>query len=216
MSNLAKTSIAALLTVSIVGCTSNEPMNDETQTKTEGTVVGTLLGAALGAAIGGRKGALIGGALGAGAGYAIGSDIAKRKKKYANNEDFLDGEIQYVAEYNENASQYNDKLAKHIKQLDARVAQMQSDYKNGVVKRSQLTAEKKDIKARLKKSKQLLADLKKEYDVNVRILAEQKKTNANDPSIARLEKEVATLKRNINQLQQGTKQLASIDERLSV
>lgn len=217
MKKITKSSLAAIMAVSITGCVSNQPMDDQSQTKAEGTAVGALLGAALGYAMGDGEGAVVGGIVGAGAGYVVGSEIAERKQKYANEEEFLDGEIAYLAEYNQNAADYNSKLTAHIEKLDKRVAALKNEYEKGMVGYSKISDERKGVQERLKKSKQLLADLEKEYEVNAQILAEQKKGGkADDPSIARLEQEIAALKQNIGKLQQGTEQLASIDERLSV
>lgn len=217
MQTYINSTLAVIMALSISGCASNEPMDDQTQTKSEGTVVGTLLGGALGYAIDGKHGAAIGGLLGAGAGYVVGNEVAKRKKQYANNEDFLDGEIAYVSKYNKNAAQYNSRLAKRIKKLNGRVASLKSWYKKGKLGQSELRKERKNVQAQLEKSRQLLADMKKEYKVNLGIIAQQKKSaNSEDPSIRRLENEVATLRRNIANLEKNTQQLASIDERLSV
>jgi len=217
MNNLNKAAISIVVSLSLIGCVTNESMDDQTQTKVEGTAIGALLGAALGAAIGGSDGALIGAAVGAGSGYLIGNEVAQRKAKYASNEDFLDGEINNIAEYNKTARSYNKSLTKEIKSLNTQVASLEKKYKQGKIDKSKLEAKKKTVEKHMASNSQMLDDLEKEYKVNVSILDERKQTNgAADPYVKKLKKEITALKNNIKALQQNSTQLAAIDERLSV
>jgi len=216
--NKTKTlALAVTATMALGGCASNEPMDDQTRTKVEGSAIGALVGAAIGAAVNGRDGTLVGAAIGGGAGYLIGNEIAKRKAKYASEEDFLDGEIQYVAEYNRNAANYNAKLAAEVKRLEKTANSLVARYRQGKADQAALAAQRNKVRKQLKKSRQMLADLEQEYKLNQQVLEEQRKrTGAADPDVKRLEREVAELKRNIEKLQRSTDQLARIDERLSV
>ncbi len=218
MKSSTRLSVVAITLVALSGCASNQSMDDQTQTKVEGAALGALVGAALGAAIGGdSQGAAIGAALGAGVGFVVGNEVAKRKARYASDEDFLNGEIQYVAEYNQTAQKYNRKLAAQIDTLEHQVAGLERDYQRGNASRSQLLAKRDKVRKQLAHSKQRLADLKKEYEVNVAILDEQKqKRSAQDSDVQNLQQEITQLKQNIEQLQASTNQLAQIDQRLSV
>jgi len=217
MNNLSKITISISVSLSLIGCVTNESMDDQTQTKVEGTAIGALIGGVLGAAIGGKDGALIGAAVGAGGGYLVGNEVADRKAKYASDEDFLDGEITYVAEYNQSAKSYNQSLAKEIKTLNSQAASLEKQYKQGKVNKSKLESKKITVAKHLASNEKMLADLQKEYDINKNILAERTKTNGNaDPYVKKLQKEVTALQNNISALQKNSTQLAAIDERLSV
>ncbi len=217
MKQLNKMSISIIVSLSLISCASNESMDDQTQTKVEGTAIGALLGTALGAALGGKKGALIGAAVGAGGGYLIGNEVAERKQKYASDEDFLDGEISSVAEYNKTAKSYNHSLAKEIKSLNTQVSRLEKDYKQGKINKSKLEAKKKSIEQRMARNEQMLDDLEKEYQVNVSIRDDRKQSHGDtDPYVKKLEKEISALKNNIKVLQQNSTQLAAINDRLSV
>ena len=217
MNRATHITLASLVAVSLVGCASDQPMDDQTQTKVEGTAIGTLLGAAIGGAIGGRDGAAIGAAIGAGAGYLVANEVAKRKAKYANEEDFLDGEIQYVAEYNENARKYNERLAGEIRDLEKSIASLERKIRSGKSQQSALQAKRDEVQEHLKKSRALLADLEKEYKVNQEILDQERASGkADDARLVKLEKEIALLQKNIDDLTKSTQQLAALDTRLSV
>ncbi len=217
MNRPRQTLLASALALAVAGCATNEPMDDSTRTKVEGTAIGALVGAAIGAAINGRDGALVGAAIGGGAGFLIGNEIARRKAKYASEEDFLDGEIRYVAEYNRNASAYNRTLAERVKRLEKEAETLAARYRTGKADRAALAARRQEVRERLEKSRKMLAELEQEYELNVRVLEEQRaRAGAADPDVKRLEQEVAELRRNIDQLNRSTRRLARIDERLSV
>lgn len=215
MNTATKIAMAALVSASLGGCASTESMDDATQTKLEGTAIGALLGAALGAAIGGSDGVAIGAAIGAGAGFIAGNEVAKRKAKYANDEDFLNGEVQYVAEYNRTASDYNARLAKDVRELERNVASLEKKVEQGKSEKSALTAKRNDVQKKVNKSRELLADLEKEYKVNTAIL-DQVGGTADKSQLKKMEHEIALLQQNINALRKSTEQLAAIDSRLSV
>ena len=217
MNKLSQISIAIAVSISLIGCVTNESMDDQTQTKVEGTAIGALLGAALGAAIGGKNGALIGAAVGAGGGYLVGNEVAKRKAKYASDEDFMDAEINNIAQYNQSARKYNQTLAKEIHSLNSQVADLEKKYRQGKVNKSQLIDKKKTVQKRIAGNTQMLNDLQKEYEVNVAILDDRKQSKgAADIYVKKLQKEVFALNKNIQVLQTSSTQLALIDERLSV
>ena len=206
--------LSIIMVINLSGCAST---SDQTRTKAEGTGVGAIVGGLLGMAIGHKKGALIGAAVGAGAGFLVGNEIAKRKKKYANEEDFLNGEIKQSASVNRTLYKYNAQLSSEIKQLDKKITVLLAQYKKGTIKKNQLTLEKNKIQKRMKKNKQMLADVKKEYEIDAAVLKEQsKKRKKTDKYVVKLQKEVNALKSNIKVLENKSTQLAKRDERLSV
>lgn len=227
--NITRAAGPAIILSSVLaaGCVSNPPVDEPTagttvqtdsqRTKTEGAVLGGLLGGLIGLATGDEKGAAIGAVLGAGAGYLIGNEVAKRKEKYASTEEFLDAEIARTAEFNETARAQQGRLRKEIAALDRETLELQARYRQGSATRAQLSDKKRDLDARLAKNRDFEQVLQKEYDLNTEILAAERGSRpTNDPYLSRLEKENDELRLQIEQLREGSNQLAEINERLSV
>ena len=171
----------------------------------------------IGLAAGDTKGAIIGALAGAGVGFLVGNEIAKRKARYASEEDFLNAEIAQLAKMNSSTYQYNYRLSREINSLKRQVASLKAQYEKRTVKRSALLKKKKDIQKRIEANNKMIEELQKEYKINVAILDEQKKKRKKkDPYVVRLEREIETLKKNIDALQKNARQLAEMDERLSV
>jgi hypothetical protein len=207
-----------------VGCQTNPTQtdtgggsSDATRTKTEGAVAGAAIGALLGYAIGGdSKGALIGAALGGGTGFFVGNEIAKRKQQYASDEDFLDAEIASAKEYNATTVAYNNKLRGEIAQLDRDTKLLESRYRAGLASRDELAREQESVQQELASANQLYDDLKKEYEIKTAILQEEQQQDGGSPQVKALEREIAQLKKNMDELQSQSVQLAQIDERLTL
>jgi uncharacterized membrane protein len=194
--------------------------SDAGRTRTEGAVTGAVVGALLGMALGGDnrgKGALVGAAVGAGAGYLVGNEIAKRKQKYARDEDFLDSEIAVAREYNATARRYNQQLRRDIAALDRKTRLAESRYRAGLTTKDELASQRKEVQKEIAAAKKVHGDLKKEYEIKVEVAKERRaRKGGNDPYVKQLEQEIAALKRNMDQLQAQSVQLAQIDERLTL
>jgi chromosome segregation ATPase len=192
-------------------------MSDSTLTKAQATGLGAAVGAVVGALLGDESGALIGAAAGAGAGFLVGNEIAKRKQRFASEEEFLNAEIQSAAEYNRTAAQYNADLREQITALDQSTADLRSRYQSGRADRDVLQMRRDEIAAQIKTTETLVADLQKEREIKLAIIAEQKaKRAADDDYIVSLQKEISQLEANIQNLQASSAELARIDERLDV
>jgi len=199
----------------VTGCANIQ--DDQQRTQAEGAAAGAVLGALVGYAIDRERGAAIGALIGGGAGFVVGNEIAKRKKAYANTEDFLNAQIARVAEFNRTTLAYNDKLRREIASLDRETKRLQAQYKSGAVKKQTLVSKRNALNEKIAGSKKLEQTLVQEQQVQSQILAEERKTRpANDPYIRKLEREVKTLQGNIDTLRSNNTQLAQIDPRLSV
>jgi hypothetical protein len=206
--------VVLLIFALLPGCAT---MSDKNRTQAEGTGVGAVLGGLLGYAVGGGKGAAIGAAAGAGLGFLVGNEIAKRKQAYATTEEFLDAEISNTKEYNKTAIAYNAKLSKDVATLEKQSKTLRAQYDKGTVDKKVLAAKSDELQKKIDASKKLENTLAKELDVQTAILADEKKARpAGDQYVARLEKEVNTLQKNLDKLRDGSTQLAQIDQRLSV
>lgn len=203
-----------LICLLIPGCAG---MSDQNRTKTEGTAVGAVAGGLLGMLIGKEQGAAIGALAGAGVGYLVGNEVAKRKQAYASNEEFLDAEIAGTREFNVTAVTYNQKVSREIAALEKESRSLRTRYDQGKVEKSALAAKSKTLRKRLADNAKLEDTLAKELKVQTAILAQGHKEHPADGKyLARLEKEVNALQKNLGKLRDSSTQLASIDQRLSV
>ncbi len=197
--------------------------NDATRTKTEGTLLGAGVGAAAGAVagalLGGKQGAAIGagigGLLGAGTGYAIGSTVADRKQKYANEEDRLNGEIQVVMQYNKQLEEYNVATTNRINTLDKEISNLKSLYKARRVTEIALKNKQGQIIKLIRDADKIKDDKSKELIA----LTEYQKSISETQSqsnVAKLDQEVSALRNNIALLDSNNKQMAQLVESLKV
>ncbi len=214
--NTLKTSVVAVLCAASLlgGCAT---MQDQQRTKTEGTVAGALIGGLLGYAIDGQRGAAVGALLGAGAGFVVGNEVAKRKQAYATTEEFLDAEIVRVEEFNATTLAYNDRLRREVATLDREAKTLRAQYDRGAVQKASLETSRANLQKRIEQSAKLEETLTQEYEVQTAILKDERQQRPqDDPHLARLEKEVLALQQNLDNLREGSTQLARIDQRLSI
>jgi len=219
--SLSAAGLAVAITLGGCQTTTNQGTDisgDQTRTVTEGAAVGAGVGALVGYLIAGDAGAAALGALaGAGAGALIGNVVAERKAAYANEEEFLEGEIAKAQEFNTAARAYNRKLSQRVAALDRTASVLLAQHKAGTAEKETLEARRQTVKADLAKARQMEKALNAEYKVQVAVLEDQKEEKgADDPQVKALETEVRELRRNINELHQDTVQLAEIDERMSL
>jgi uncharacterized protein YcfJ len=213
--------ILGLLGAGISGCTNIS--DDGTRTKTEGTLVGAGAGAAVGAGIGallgGGRGALIGGLIGAAsgglAGYFVGDHIASKKSDYASQEEWLDACITQAKQVNAEAAQYNTQLKKEIAAYDKEATKLAADYKKNTASKDALQAESKAIAKKSDEIKTNIAALENEVK-NQKAVAEDAHTNGNTTQETAINKEIASLEKQIKQMQDYNSKLASISVRVAV
>lgn len=126
MKKILLQSVAALTAISMVTSCANIE-NDQTRTRTEGALAGSVIGALAGGIIGNQsgrafEGALIGGGIGALGGLAVGDHVARKKARYASQEEWLDACIARAEQVNANARAYNRGLQSKIANLESRYA----------------------------------------------------------------------------------------------
>jgi hypothetical protein len=94
---------------------------------------------------------------------------------------------------------------------------LRTQYEAGLASKKDLRKKRDEVRGQLSKSEEFYEELKKEYDIKLAVYEEQqKKRGADDEYVARLEQEVLELKNNLDDLNAESKQLASIDERLTI
>jgi len=216
--------IKILLLVMVLALSGCAGMSDSNRTKAEGAGVGAAggagIGALLGQVIGGDTGATligaaIGGAVGGLAGFAYGDHVAKEKKKYASQEDWLDACIVSVEKMNAETEEYNRNLATELKTLKKEVASLNSGYEKKKVEKSALAQKKKDIDTRLAESNKQLDMARFELE-NQEMVAKESKEGGNTPQSQALDKEIAQLKKSIGELEEKTTTLASLSSSMAV
>ncbi|MGB5158070.1 MAG: YMGG-like glycine zipper-containing protein [Desulfobacterales bacterium] len=214
--------VAVFIMICMVsGCAT---MDDSTRTKAEGTGVGAATGAIVGGLLGqviGHDtkstliGAAIGAAVGGGAGYLAGNTVAERKKKYANEEDRLDGEINIVAGYNNDLKSYNLQTSARIKDLDQQVADLKCRYLEGKVQVSSLKSKQDEINALINDTDKRKSGYSKEL-VALNDYRQNIEQSQDKVKVAKLGHEIDTLKKGIAGLDKGNRQMAQLVSSLSV
>lgn len=203
--------------------TKDATISDSTRTTAEGAgvgaVAGGLLGAGVGAILGGKKGAAIGAGIGAlvgGAGGAVvGYAVSGVKKKYAKNEDSLDGRIQTVLQHNKELDDYIAQSKERINVLDIEIAKLKSNYAKGRVKVVALEEKRAEISQLIIESEKIKDSRSKELVALDEYLKGIDKTK-DQANVAKLEKEVGLLKNNIAMLDSNNQQMAQLVQSINV
>jgi len=195
---------------------------DASRTKTEGAVAGAALGALLGALAGGSdnraQGAAIGALLGGGAGYLAGSEVAKRKQAYANQEDLIAGETQRTLKTVQQLQSANADLQKDIAGYRRQIAKLNLDIKAGKDKKGELKAQKSKMDERYKQAKDALAGVEKEIETSEEMYQEAEKSADSKQSdgLKKWEKRIEELKAQKVRLEKNTGQLQDVSSSIAL
>jgi len=104
-----------------------------------------------------------------------------------------------------------------IAQLDSRTQLLESRYRAGLASRNELEQERANLRRQIASAKKVHANVKKEYEIKVAVLDEQKKKRGSgSPYVQQLEKEITELKSNMDRLEAQSVQLAQLDDRLTL
>lgn len=222
---MRKTIAVVMVLVLIVGnltaCTNIK--DDGTRTRTEGTLVGAGAGAAIGAGVGaavaGRGGALVGAliglAVGGLAGLAYGSHVANEKAKFASEEAWLDACMQQAEQTNAKIAEYNTKLQNDVATLEKETTALQKAYAARQTDKKALVAEQKKIANLISQNTSTIQLIESEISAQSNVLADAKSSHKSNEA-ALIEAEIAALQRHKAQLEETSKQLASMSTRISV
>ena len=221
MGKVLKLMLVALLATQLVACANIK--DDATRTKTEGTLAGAGIGAGVGALLGGLidggRGAAIGAGIGAGlgaaGGYMVGKHVADKKAEYASKEDWLDDCIAYSEQTNAQARQYNDKLSREIKSLDAQSRSLVAQYKSRQAKLGQLKSEAKTVKKLQNDSSRAISNLEADRSKQVAV-AREARASGDKRRAQKLDSEIKKLDQEIRRMRDYNNQLANISVRLAV
>nr|NJM03614.1 hypothetical protein [Desulfobacula sp.] len=226
---LQKMILLALVLTMISGCATTGAQNpdpkkaDETRTKTEGAVVGTAVGAGAGAAIGaimgGSKntvaGAVVGGIIGLIAGAALGESVAEKKQEYVDAESRLDNEIKIAVASNAQLKDYNSQTETRIVALNEEISLLNSRQKAGEDNLKQLMQKQNEIRTSITEGEQQKLDKEKDLKALNEYLSAIDQ-NQQQLKTAQLQEEIDKLRENILMLDDNNKQLAKMDDSLTV
>ncbi|MBN2234516.1 MAG: hypothetical protein JW706_05155 [Opitutales bacterium] len=213
-----KTLTIVFLGVSILlsGCAS---MSDSSTTRAQGAGFGAAIGAGLGAIVGAatgdtEKGALIGAAVGGVAGLAYGDHVAKKKEKYASQEDYLNACIAEADKRYRATKVYNDKIRTEIANLETQLQEAETLASGQQDNAAQLSALRDHLAKNLKQSEQMMTQVTDEITIQREVLANESNSGAAD-RIDALNQEIAKLEEQKAQLEENTRQLAALNNRAS-
>jgi len=204
-----------LLTISALFLGGCATMSDSNQTRAQGAGFGALIGAGLGYLISGDKeGAAVGGLVGGMAGLAYGDHVAKKKEKYASEEDYLDACTQVAQQRYEESRTYNNSVKTEIASISAEldnIGNMANASKEDQKRLKQLQATLKD---RIKASEDQLASITDEITMQREAISQvDPNAQANLDNIDALNEQIALLEQQKSELEANTQQLASLSNR---
>jgi hypothetical protein len=198
---------------------SSSTSDDANYTKAQGAAVGigvgAVLGGVLGKIIGGNNGILVGAGVGAllggAGGYALGSSVASRKQKYANEEDRLDGEIQVFAKYNSDLEEFNKQTATQIQNLEQQIADLNAQSSTSQARTIALQSKQNEIKKWIGEADQRKSSMNKELAALDQDRQRMNKSQ-DQAKLEKLNQEVNALKENIAVLDSQCVELAKLNE----
>jgi len=197
------------------GCASTQ---DGRTTQAQGTGLGALAGGLLGAgiaAIGGgdssdiARGAAIGAAAGGVAGFAWGTEIAKRKAKYASREAWMRAEIADAQATNQRIIAYNNELEARVARLESRakIARANND-------KAEIRSIKREIQSVSQEATNTRAGFDKKADYYSTVAKDKEAIGTGQASTLR---ELAdSMQSNSHKVNATSRRLATLDNQLSI
>ena len=205
------TIILSLVALLLSGCAT---MSDSNTTRAQGAGFGALLGAGIGALIGDEKGAMIGAAVGGVAGLAYGDHVAKKKEKYASEEDYLDACTQVAQQRFEESKQYNNAVKTEIAEIENELNQIGNVANATKDDHKRLKKLQKALEDKIKQSEDQLANLTEEIMMQREAIAQvDPNQQANAEKINTLNATIALLEQQKAEMQNNNQQLASLSSR---
>ena len=207
--------LASLLFLS--GCAMFNGGDDTTRTKAEGTEAGAITGVVArslcGTLVGGRRRVRFDHCLeallfGGSGGYMLGDTVAERKLKYVSEEDRLSGEIDIFKEQNKKLGVYNEKTAQDLKELQARLDEIEKARKGEEGQPGLSISEKERYQKRIEADRNNKVKLEselaalEEYYQSIKNTGDQTKVVALRQEMESLQKNTASLESNSRQMDQ--------------
>ena len=200
---------------------SNSVTTDTKKTTVEGVALGAFLGATLGYFACNNRNrtacALAGAAAGAALGGVAGKEVAKRKQAYASTEQYLDSEITSAKGLNKELEKNHEQQLKRLEMLNQDVYLMKKDYQQSKISADQLSVKQIQIRKAIEENTEMTKAIMAELEVKkVAARGSVTQSRGGDPRTESLEREIALLQKNLDDLQSSTQQLAQLDKRLRI
>ncbi|HHB93259.1 MAG TPA: hypothetical protein ENK59_08630 [Thioploca sp.] len=151
----------------------------------------------------------------AGIGAIVGQQMRDRRKKYASEEEFFDGEIKEAQQFNSDQITYKNKLIAEVKKLKIENKRLVALQKKAKVSAEVLAKHRTVIIDKQKAVKIETRKMQEELKFQEALYAKIKATD-NSSRLAKFQKEVKKLKEAIVVVENQQSQLAELDDNLSI
>lgn len=213
--NFLKCAAGAMVLALGGGCASTQ---DGRTAQAQGTGLGALLGGGLAAGItalaGGSgdqiaRNAAIGAAAGGVAGFAWGTEIAKRKARYASREAWMQAEIADAEATNRRIIAYNDELEARVARLEsrARVARANND-------KAEIRSIKREVQSVSQQASNTQAGFNKQADYYGTVAKDKEAIGTGQASTLR--QLADSMQSNSHKVNATSRRLATLDNQLSI
>ncbi|MDM8565335.1 hypothetical protein QUF74_06740 [Candidatus Halobeggiatoa sp. HSG11] len=150
----------------------------------------------------------------AGIGAIVGQQLRERRKKYASDEEFFDGEIKVAQQFNSDQVIYKDRLVAEVSELKAENQMLVELQNKKGVSGTKLSKHRTAIKSKQQKVKTETRKMKEELKFQEALYTKLKDAKNSSSRLANLKKEVSKLKQAIVAVENQQSQLAELDDNL--
>jgi len=208
--------LLVMMTAFLLSCANTpDSMGDMAQNEAlQGGLLGGLLcGSAAKLAGLNRKQIVIATAGCAGIGAVVGQQLRDRRKQYASDEEFFDGEIKAVQNFNSNQTVYKNRLIAEVNNLKVENQELLTLQQITRDSEQRLAEHKATIQDKQKSAKLETRKMQEELKFQEALYIKLKETN-DSSRFARLQLEVDKLKETIAAVENQQTQLAELDDNL--
>jgi hypothetical protein len=203
----------ALVVLSLGACGTD----DKQETALGGAAVGAAAGCGVGAVVSGEGGAgcAVGGVLGGAAGLAVGSQVAERKQRYADQEEMLDSEIDDAERLNDGLAGQNEALRDEVQERRQRAEVLETALASGRASAEDREEELEEVRARVEAAEEALARAREELEVKQALLEDAREgDDVGGDELDEYADEVAEMGRQVEELGELVERYREVGERV--
>ncbi len=206
--------LLVMMTFLLLSCANNSIGDGANNEALQGGLLGGLLcgGAAKIAGLN-REQIVIATAGCAGIGAIVGQQLRNRRKQYASDEDFFDGEIKVAKSFNSTQAIYKNRLIAEVNDLKVENQELLALRQPTKASEKLLAKHKSKIQDKQQKAKIETRKMQEELKFQEALYAKLKESN-DSSRFARLQLEVDKLKETIAAVENQQSQLADLDDNL--
>jgi hypothetical protein len=189
--------------------------DDQQQTAIGGAAVGAAAGCGVGAVVSGEggTGCAVGGVLGGAAGLAAGSQVAERKRGYADREEMLDAEIDDAERLNDDLAGRNASLRDEVRERRRRAEVLEAALASGRASSEDRDEELEEVRARVEAAEETLARARDELEAKQALL-EDARDEGEQGEVDDYADEVAEMRRHVDELSELVARYRDVGERV--